>query len=71
MCWTPLCANKHKDMSCSTKTGGKDNITSFICRNRNEHHNTEHKQFCSRSFIDVLALWIGVLIVTREHGEDG
>ena len=45
MCWTPLCAkntnNVNKTRALLQTTRGKTNRTSFLCGNRNGHHNTD------------------------------
>jgi hypothetical protein len=39
MRWTPICANKHKNVN--KTTGGKDEPSIVLCGNRNGHRNTE------------------------------
>ena len=44
ICWKPLCANNHnlnKSWSPYTQLEVMTNLTSFVCGNRNGHHNTE------------------------------
>jgi hypothetical protein len=47
ICWTPPWAkntnNVNKTWALLQTTGGKTNRASFLCGNRNGHHNTEHR----------------------------